>query len=83
MDAAYFYQSQGQLAEVEPLYQRALRIREQAVGPNDPVLGQTLEDYAALLQVSGREAEARAVEARLAGIRSGLIPPSGAQGGSR
>ena len=33
---AILYKEQGKYAEAEPLYQRALRIREQTLGPDHP-----------------------------------------------
>jgi tetratricopeptide (TPR) repeat protein len=35
-DAQAFYDAQGKYAEAEPLYQRALKIREAALGPHHP-----------------------------------------------
>jgi hypothetical protein len=68
---AYFYAAQGKLAEAEPLYQRALKIRERAIGPKHPALAPPLEDYAALLHASGRETAARAIEAAWPGSEPG------------
>ena len=42
------YQSQGRYAEAEPLYQRALAIREKALGPDHPDVGTSLNNLAAL-----------------------------------
>jgi tetratricopeptide (TPR) repeat protein len=33
---AWLYQQQGKYAEAQPLYQRALAIREQQLGPDHP-----------------------------------------------
>ena len=61
---ANLYADQGQDAEEEPLYQRALRIWEQALGPDHPRTRNVVRDYAMLLRKMGREAEASELEAR-------------------
>ena len=55
---------------MEPLYKRALAIREKALGPEHPDVAQSLENYAALLRDTGRGAEAVELEARATAIRA-------------
>jgi tetratricopeptide (TPR) repeat protein len=67
---AELYRVQGKYAEVELLYQRALAIREKALGPEHPNVAQSLENYAVLLQETGRGAEAAPLDARAKSIRT-------------
>ncbi|MBZ0184830.1 MAG: tetratricopeptide repeat protein [Candidatus Obscuribacterales bacterium] len=60
--------SQGRLSEAEPLYQRALQVKEKALGPFHKDLMVILENYATLLKVSNRENEAAKLERRAQGI---------------
>ena len=57
-------------AEAEPLYQRALAIYENALGPEHPYVATTLENYAALLRKTARVDEAERFEARAKAIRA-------------
>ena len=57
-------------AEAEPLYQRALAIYENALGPEHPYVATTLENYAALLRQTARVDEAERFEARSKAIRA-------------
>ena len=59
---------EGRYGEAEPLYLRAITIREETLGPNHPDLALTLETYAGLLRLTGRTEEAEALEARAAAI---------------
>jgi tetratricopeptide (TPR) repeat protein len=61
---AVLYYEQGKYAEAEPLYQRALHIREQALGPDHPLTRKVVMNYATLLRKVGRESEATQLEAR-------------------
>jgi len=47
---------------MEPLYRRALAIRERALGPSHPEVAKTLEDLANGLRKLGRAAEANSLE---------------------
>ncbi len=67
---ALLYQAQGKYAQAEPLYQRALAIREKALGPEHPKVATVLENYAALLHKLNRDAEADKMEARAQAIRA-------------
>ncbi len=60
----WLYDAQGRYAEAEPLYKRSLSIREKALGPEHPNVAQSLENYAALLRKTGRDAEAARMETR-------------------
>ncbi|MCH7887682.1 MAG: tetratricopeptide repeat protein [Proteobacteria bacterium] len=55
---------QGNYAEAEPLYARALAIMEKAPGPERPGLIKILETSAALLGEAGRGAEAKEMATR-------------------
>ena len=67
---ALLYYTQGKYAEAEPLYTRALEIDEKALGPDHPNVATTLENYAALLRETQRNAEATEMEARAKEIRA-------------
>jgi hypothetical protein len=47
---AELYRAQGQYTKAEPLHQRALAIREKALGPEHPEGATSLENYARLLR---------------------------------
>ena len=66
---AVLYRVQGRYADAEPLYKRALAIREKALGAEHPNVAQSLENYAALLRETGRTAEADKMAARAKAIR--------------
>jgi tetratricopeptide (TPR) repeat protein len=63
---ALLYYCEAKYAEAEPLYKRALEIRETNLGPDDPAVLQTMQFYAALLRQQGRKTEAHAVDAQTA-----------------
>ena len=67
---AGLYDAQGKYGEAEPLYRRALAIREKALGPEHPDVATCLENYAILLKKMGRGAEAEPLEARAQAIRA-------------
>ncbi|MFQ5915996.1 MAG: tetratricopeptide repeat protein [Nitrospinota bacterium] len=67
---ATVYQAQGKYGEAEPLFKRALAIREKALGPEHPSVAQSLENYAALLRKTGRGTEAANMETRAKAIRA-------------
>lgn len=67
---AALYRAQGKYAEAEPLYKRALAIREKVLGPEHPAVATSLENYAALLPKMDRQAEAEEFEARARAIRA-------------
>ena len=49
----------------EPLFKRALKIREEALGPDHPLVATTLNNLAALYRATGRNLEAQELEKRL------------------
>jgi len=59
---ANLYKEQGKYAEAEPLFQRALRIWEQALGPDHPRTRTAVRNYAEMLREMGRESEASELE---------------------
>ena len=59
---------QGKYREAEPLYLRAIAIRETNQGTNPHELIETLRDYADLLRKSRRPKEADQLDARVAGL---------------
>jgi len=67
---ALLYDIQGKYAEAAPLYQRALAIREKALGPDHPDVATALENYAGLLRKTRRESQAAELEARAQAIRA-------------
>ncbi len=56
--------------QAEPLYQRALLVLTRAVGPEHPGVATMLENYALMLRVLNRDAEADTMEARAQAIRA-------------
>ncbi len=67
---ALVYKTQGRYADAEPLYKRALAITEKTLGPEHPHVSMALENYAALLRKTGRDAEAKRLEARAKAMRA-------------
>ena len=57
---AVLYDSQGQYAQAEPLYRRALAIWERAIGPDHPDVATSLENMAALYRkMAGKKKQRR------------------------
>ena len=88
MRLAVVYHTQGQYAEAEPLYQRALMIQEQMFGPDHPQIVEMLEAYANLLRrmhpfqsflpwSTANKLAARARQIREREARSGAQDPPG------
>jgi tetratricopeptide (TPR) repeat protein len=67
---AVLYRDQGNYAQAEPLFQRALAIWEKALGPQHPNVATALENCARLLREMKRGAAARELEARAQAIRA-------------
>ena len=67
---ASLYQDQGNYPQVEPLYNRALAMREKVLRPDHPDVATTLENHAELLRKTNRDAEAANLEARAQAIRA-------------
>ena len=76
---ATLYQAQDHHAEAEPLHQRALAIREKTLGPEHPLVAQSLENYAAVLRKTGRDKRAAMMEARAKTIRAKHVEQNPAQ----
>ena len=67
----FLYQEEGRYAEAEPLYKRALAIREKALGPDHPdyfLVAQSLNKLAAFYGHQGRYAEAEPLYKRALAI---------------
>src|SRR5262249_53349889 len=62
---ADLYERQNRYAEAEPLYRRALSIRERAVGPDHPEAATSTNNLANLLRLEGRVNDALPLLARL------------------
>jgi predicted GH43/DUF377 family glycosyl hydrolase len=54
---------------------RALTIKQDAFGPDDPRLLQILDNYAIALRALNRNAEAAAIDARVKEIRAKPVTP--------
>ena len=67
---AGLYRTQGQYAQAEPLYKRALAIWEKALGPDHPDVATSLESLAALYRATKRDEGAETLEQRAARIRA-------------
>ncbi|HEY1351079.1 MAG TPA: tetratricopeptide repeat protein [Ktedonobacteraceae bacterium] len=66
---ADLYRDQGDYARAEPLYQRTLVIREQALAPAHPETASTLSECAVLRDAQGRRQEAASLCRRALVIR--------------
>ncbi len=66
---AELYRAQGKYAEAEPLYKRALAIRENALGPHHQDVATSLNNLALLYRAQGRHAEAEPLYKRSLAIR--------------
>ena len=64
---ALLYRHQGRYSDAEPLYKRALAIREKTFGPDHPVVADLLHNLAALYLYQGRYADALPLAQRLIG----------------
>ena len=67
---AGLYDSQGKYAEAEPLYKRALKIAEKALGKDHPHVAFMLENMAKCYREMGKKNKAEKLEARAKEIRS-------------
>jgi len=66
---------QGDYAGARPLYERALAIRERALGPDHPDVANSLNNLATLLSDQGDYAEARPLYERALAIRERALGP--------
>ena len=72
---AGLYRLQGRYAEAEPLYKRALAIREKALGPDHPDVAASLNNLAVLYDYQGRYADAEPLcQASAGDLGEGLGP---------
>jgi len=62
--------AEAQYAKAEPLYGRALAIREKALGPGHTDLAQSLSNLAVLYQAQGQYAKAEPLKTRASAIRA-------------
>lgn len=67
---AELYRLEKRYSEAEPLYQRALSIREKSLGHDHPDVAQSLEGLSALYRQSSRLDEAEALDQRAETIRA-------------
>ncbi len=63
-DLAKLYEEQGQYSAAVPLSQRALRIMEALLSPNDPTVAIFLNNLGSLYQLQGKYVEARPLHQR-------------------
>ncbi|MDQ3959888.1 MAG: tetratricopeptide repeat protein [Pseudomonadota bacterium] len=68
--AGNYLSERGRYPEAEPLYERALAIREKALGPEHPRVAISLENYASLLRNMSRPEEGVPLESRARAIRA-------------
>ena len=73
---ALLYDAQGRYAEAEPLYKRALAIREKALGPDHPDVAPSLNNLAALYDPQGQYAQAEPLYKRSQEIREKALGPN-------
>jgi len=78
-NVAWLLKAQGDFAGAQPLYERALAIREKSLGPEHPETASALNDLAILLQDQGDLEETHLLYGRALAIREkGTRPrPSG------
>ena len=73
--AGYYLYLRARYAEAEPLFRRALAIREAALGPDHPDTATSLNNLAVLLRAQGRYAEAEPLLRRALAIREAALGP--------
>ncbi|EFH79692.1 FxSxx-COOH system tetratricopeptide repeat protein [Ktedonobacter racemifer] len=74
-EIASYLKDRARYREAEPLYQRALQIREQQVGPDHPDVAQSLNNLANLYSDQGKYAEAEPLHQRALQIREQQVGP--------
>jgi tetratricopeptide (TPR) repeat protein len=72
---AQYLQERGWYTEAEPLYQRALHVREQVLGPRDPAVASSLQGLANLYYMQDRFAEAEPLYQRALHVREQVLGP--------
>ena len=73
---ALLYWHQGQYAEVERLYKRALAIYEQTLGPTHPHTATSLNNLAQMYRYQGQYTEAEPLYKRALAIREQVLGPT-------
>ncbi len=71
----YYLDDRARYAEAEPLYQRALSIRVQQLGPHHPDTAQSLNNLALLYQAQGKYEQAEPLYQRALAIREQQLGP--------
>ena len=74
-DSGEYLRKRGRYAEAQTLNERALAIREKALGPDGADVAKSLNDLAALLSDTGRYAEAQPLFERALAIRKKALGP--------
>ena len=69
------YDNQGKYAQAEPLYQRALKIDEKALGPDHPSVGRDLNNLAELYRSQGQYSQAEPLYQRALKIDEQALGP--------
>ena len=72
---ANLYREQSRYAEAEPLYRRALHIREQQLGPDHLQTAETMHDLARLREVQGNRDEAKPLYEHALAVREHIFGP--------
>ncbi|MFQ5896988.1 MAG: tetratricopeptide repeat protein [Candidatus Methylomirabilia bacterium] len=72
---AVLYKAQGQYAQAEPLYQRALAIKGKVLGPEHPSLATSLNNLAGLYVAQGEYARAEPLYKRALAIVESTLGP--------
>ncbi len=72
---AVLYRAQGKYAEAEPLYKRALIIRQLALGPDHPDVAASLNNLAVLYEAQGKYADAEPFYKRALAILEKALGP--------
>ena len=75
LDLAALYRTQGQYAEADPLYLRALGIQERILGPEHPRLLAGLDALAAVYDTQGQHTHAEPLYRRALAIREKALGP--------
>jgi tetratricopeptide (TPR) repeat protein len=73
--AASYLHNRAQYAQAQPLYTRALAIREKALGPDHPAVATSLNNLALLYHAQGQYAQAQPLYTRALAIREKALGP--------
>jgi tetratricopeptide (TPR) repeat protein len=74
-DVGFYLSERARYRETEPLYQRALAIREQALGPAHPDVATSLNNLAEIYRVQGEYTKAESLHQRALTIREQVLEP--------